>query len=101
VRGGGRSPAEGVGGGWGVSESAATSLLCVLAGAGKVRISLVEPNDGAADSRFRSSAAAPSAERLVSVPITGSRKRACPSRRHLPAPGTACLRPPYTLCRGR
>ena len=72
--GGPSTPAE-VGRRLGVSETAATSLLCVLAGAGKVRISLVEPNDGAADSRFPSFSAAPSAERLVSVPIT-ARKRA-------------------------
>ena len=72
--GGPSTPAE-VGRRLGVSESAATSLLCVLAGAGKVRISLVEPNDGAADPRLRSTAAAPSAERMVSVPIT-ARKRA-------------------------
>jgi hypothetical protein len=50
--GGPSTPAE-VGRRLGVSESAATSLLCVLAGAGKVRISLVEPNDGAGEPPLR------------------------------------------------
>jgi AsnC-type helix-turn-helix domain len=73
--GGPSTPAE-VGRRLGVSESAATSLLCVLAGAGKVRISLVEPNDGAGEPPLRSTAAAPTAEPLVRLPLTHSRNRA-------------------------
>jgi rare lipoprotein A (peptidoglycan hydrolase) len=69
------TPAE-VGRRLGVSEGAATSLLCVLAGAGKVRISLVEPNDGAGEPRLRSTTAAPSAERPVIFSMTRSRKPA-------------------------
>ena len=61
----------------GISEGAATSLLCVLAGAGKVRICLVELSDATSGSSTRGAAAPPNRQPLGSLSFArASRPRA-------------------------